>query len=76
MPIFEYECGKCNGEFELLIRGDEKPRCPSCDSTNLRKQLSVPAAHTSSAGDLPICGAPEPGACGMGGCGGGHCPME
>ena len=76
MPIFEYQCRQCRGEFELLIRGEEKPRCPTCGSARLEKQLSVPAAHISSSSSLPICGASAPDACGMGRCGSGHCPME
>ena len=75
MPIFEYQCLQCDDEFELLIRGEEEPSCPTCGSGKLDKQLSVPAAHTSSS-ELPVCGAPAPDACGMGRCGSGHCPME
>ena len=30
MPIFEYACEKCQSEFELLVRGDDKPACPEC----------------------------------------------
>jgi putative FmdB family regulatory protein len=77
VPIFEYQCRKCNHQFELLIRGSERPRCPECGGGRLDKLLSVPAAHTSSSGgELPICGAPEPDACGMGRCRTGTCPME
>jgi putative FmdB family regulatory protein len=77
MPIFEYHCRKCKNEFEVLIRGDEHPECPSCGSTRLEKLISVPAAHTSSASSqLPVCGASEPDACGMGRCRTGTCPMQ
>ena len=67
MPLFDYECRDCGEGFELLIRGDEKPKCPSCGSRKLTKQLSVPAAHTGGSGkpgsfDTP-CGMP-PGSCG------------
>jgi len=69
MPIYEYACSGCQSEFELLIRGDERPECPDCGGRQLDKLLSVPAAHTGSSRDLPICDRPSPGPCGMGGCG-------
>lgn len=78
MPLYEYTCTKCRDEFELLVRGGETPVCPQCGSQRLERLLSVPAAHTASAGgNLSICEAPRPspggcGApwCGQGGCGG------
>src|SRR5690606_5532042 len=30
MPLYEYTCGGCGKEFEVLVRGQEKPACPSC----------------------------------------------
>jgi len=75
MPIYEYICEKCAGEFETLVRGDEKPVCPQCGGKKLSRKLSVVAAHVNSTG--PVCPAKEMGACGMGGCsgGGGMCGM-
>ena len=35
-------------DFELLIRGAEKPVCPSCGKKHLTKSFSVPAAHSAS----------------------------
>lgn len=77
MPIYEYSCAQCRGSFELLVRGSETPRCPDCGSTELAKLLSVPAAHTRSQSDLPVCrGGTCPPACGMGGgCGLPECGM-
>ena len=43
MPIYEYVCQECGAAFELLIRGDEKPECPSCGKKKVSKQLSVTA---------------------------------
>jgi putative FmdB family regulatory protein len=48
MPIYEYACRSCGREFEELVRGDERPACPSCGNIEVEKQLSAPAAHTSS----------------------------
>lgn len=41
MPLFEYRCLSCQGEFELLIRGSATPVCPACNSTSLEKLLSM-----------------------------------
>ena len=43
MPIFEYECSSCHHQFELLVLPQTitTPTCPSCQSTELEKQLSI-----------------------------------
>lgn len=64
MPIYEYACRDCGHQFEWLVRGDEKPSCPSCGRGKLAKQLSLPAAHMAGASQ-PDCPAREAGACGM-----------
>jgi putative FmdB family regulatory protein len=76
MPIYEYVCGDCGQEFELLVRGSEKLSCPSCGKSKLNKQLSVPAAHMAGGADVQ-CAAREAGACDVsgGGCCGGGCGM-
>lgn len=76
MPIYEYACGKCQEEFELLIRASETPRCPMCGSLDLDKQLSVPAAHTAGSSQLPVCQPSPPGGCGLPQCGTGGCQFE
>lgn len=76
MPLYEYVCGNCDEEFELLIRGEEKPTCPSCESTQLERLLSVPAAHTAGGESLPMCGpTAAPQGCGLPQCGMGGCGM-
>ena len=71
MPLYEYSCEKCSRKVELLIRGDEKPACPHCQSTKLTKLLSVVSGHVADGnGDSGAdggCGSPQ---CGMGGCAG------
>lgn len=32
LPLYEYSCHTCSQKIELLIRGDEKPKCPDCQS--------------------------------------------
>ncbi len=81
MPIYEYQCNACHSDFELLIRGNEKPECPSCDSGDVIKQLSVAAAPKSASGRLPVMGPCGPsmapgGGCGLPACSGGRCQNE
>lgn len=72
MPLFEYTCTDCDHEFEALVRGSETPECPSCHGRELRRRLSVFAAHRSAApalagtGACGTCGDPRgPGACSL-----------
>ncbi|OGV34947.1 MAG: hypothetical protein A2020_13275 [Lentisphaerae bacterium GWF2_45_14] len=49
MPIYEYRCGKCGGEFETLVKSSsEKAPCPNCGSAKTEKKLSVFAASVAS----------------------------
>lgn len=71
MPIFEYICQECQHEFEALIFGRDKAKCPKCESKKLSPQLSVFAtsAKGSTSAEVPSggcgsCGDPRgPGAC-------------
>jgi len=75
MPIYEYTCRDCGNDFEQLIRGDEKPVCPSCGKRHLTKAFSVPAAHSASDfKELPChaSGCNMADQCGGGMCGMGH----
>jgi len=58
MPIFEYRCSTCDHRFELLMRGSETPRCPSCEGEDLVKQLSTFAVGAHSAGAPAMAGGP------------------
>ncbi len=74
MPIYEFTCDGCESDFEVLVRGDEQPTCPSCGGVKLAKQFSVPAAHVSGSSALPVCAPPSPGGgCGLPQCGTGRC---
>ena len=72
MPIYEYTCDDCGNEFELLIRGQEKPECPSCNSGKLSRSLSVTAAPRSGSAE-PAC--PAKNSCEMKHCCGNNCGM-
>ena len=71
MPIFDFSCRDCHKEFEVLLRSDEIPRCPSCAGEQIDKLLSLPAiprgreASGGACESLPIGRGP----CGGGGCG-------
>jgi len=72
MPLYEYECRGCHHRFELLVRDSTVLACPSCDSHELEKQLSVFAVKANGASFTPrsapgpcgTCGDPRgPGSC-------------
>ncbi|HEX9580664.1 MAG TPA: zinc ribbon domain-containing protein [Gemmatimonadales bacterium] len=46
MPIYEYACQACGHEFEILVRGQVTPACPSCKSQNLKRLWSLPSVQT------------------------------
>jgi len=79
MPIFEYICQQCEHEFETLVFGRDKAKCPKCQSQKLSPQLSVFATSTkgssakssanasAGAGACGSCGDPRgPGSCSLG----------
>ncbi|OQW99453.1 MAG: FmdB family transcriptional regulator [Desulfobacteraceae bacterium IS3] len=78
MPIFDYLCKDCGKITEILVTsGQEKNRCGTCGSSDLKKMLS---AHSSLSGagkhsmpgpgDTACCGSsPGHGSCaGPGSC--------
>lgn len=66
MPIYEFHCGKCEKDSEILVRSSDwkGTQCPHCGSAKLTKKLSVFASSVA-------VGAEAAPACGMGGGGGG-----
>lgn len=41
MPIYEYQCLKCNNVFEkIVLTNDPKVICPKCESNAIEKLLS------------------------------------
>ncbi len=69
MPIYEYVCMSCESHFEELVRSDETPACPDCQSPKVEKQFSRFAALGVSS--QPSFGGGGGGCCG-GSCGCGH----
>ena len=50
MPIYEYECNNCAGQFQSLVmkREDEESLlCPECGGRDLKRLISRVAYHVS-----------------------------
>jgi putative FmdB family regulatory protein len=73
MPIYGYDCNACGHQFEKLVRSSEAaPTCPSCESADLKRQLSLiadPAKGGKDFGGAPSC---QTG----GGCNGCPCALD
>lgn len=74
MPLFDYTCLECGKTAELLVSANSEPTCPSCQSKNLRKELSAfaavgsdrPSTGAAAPAHPPSCGCCGPaGACGL-----------
>ena len=52
MPIYEYECKKCQHRFERIQKFSDPlvRRCPACRTGRVRKLLSPPAVHFKGTG--------------------------
>ncbi|HEX6548284.1 MAG TPA: zinc ribbon domain-containing protein [Candidatus Dormibacteraeota bacterium] len=75
MPIYEYRCEACSGQFEVLTSyaGREKAQvCPQCESTRTRVLVSSFASFGEEGG-LDFTPSAGGGGCACGGacsCGG------
>ena len=58
MPMYDYKCTKCGTIFEELVfsstETDNKIKCPKCDFSNVKRQLSAPFISANS-GFEPTC---------------------
>ncbi len=48
MPIYAFDCNKCDSSFEKLVRSAaavDEVVCPKCGSTHVQRRLSTFAAH-------------------------------
>jgi len=52
MPIYEYRCGECGQEHEVLQKVSEPPltECPACGKPALKKQLSAAGFQLKGSG--------------------------
>ena len=76
MPIYEYKCKNCNNQFEALVLGRERSRCPKCRGLRLEQLLS--AFSTLSTSQRKESGLDSSTACGSCGdpAGPGSCSMN
>jgi len=79
MPVYEYFCRDCNTKYEKLrpVRDADAPvACPSCNTENSVRALSVFIVHNATGRSASASSADMPsfsGGCGCGGacsCGG------
>ena len=50
MPIYTYQCKRCGTTFDFLkVKRSEKPSCPKCKSTDLKKQMTAAGVIMSDA---------------------------
>ena len=74
MPLYEYECSKCDKSVELLVRSaEEQVSCPECGSEKLTRLMSATAAPNmkGASSSLPMASGGE--SCGAPRCCGGIC---
>lgn len=52
MPIYEYQCGACEHQFEKLQKMSEDPLvdCPECDKPELKKLVSAAGFQLKGSG--------------------------
>ncbi|MFP4416794.1 MAG: FmdB family zinc ribbon protein [Chitinivibrionales bacterium] len=77
MPIYEYRCKSCGKDFEELVTRDsgQPLPCPSCESNDTEKLMSV-FGGISMGAKSGGCGAADScGAAGSSCCSSGTCPM-
>ena len=69
MPIYEFHCGKCERDSEILVRSSDwaGTKCPLCGSEKLEKKFSIFASKSDFAVGKPMGGVGGGG----GGCGSG-----
>jgi putative FmdB family regulatory protein len=73
MPIYEFHCGACERDSEVLVRSShwQGTQCPHCGSEKLEKKFSTFAGGGGGAEEAPRCTG-QPRSCGMCGTGKPH----
>jgi putative FmdB family regulatory protein len=70
MPIYEFHCGKCGRDSEILVRSTDwkNTECPHCGSKKLSKKFSTFASASAGGNDTPACDSGSGHHCCGGGC--------
>ena len=52
MPIYEYRCGSCGHDIEVIQKLSDDPLkdCPACKAPTLNKQISAPGFRLAGGG--------------------------
>ena len=51
MPLYEYQCNKCDNFFETLVtHADEVVKCKKCNTEDIRKIFSVFGLNNNHSG--------------------------
>ena len=70
MPIYEYGCRACGGDFEKYVPTTSTAvACPSCESDRVMRKLSVFGLRTEGAVATAMPSGGGGGGCCGGGCG-------
>lgn len=65
MPIYEYHCEQCDHDFEYLVfNGQEPDACPSCNSDQVARQMSICGFVSKGAGGETVSSSASANACG------------
>jgi putative FmdB family regulatory protein len=64
MPIYEYQCERCENRFEKIVSGPAAPLCPSCNSADVHKLISRFAVSSTGAGARSSASVAACGTCG------------
>jgi putative FmdB family regulatory protein len=55
MPIYEYSCQACGDRFDVLVRdASARVTCPSCESQDLERLLSIPGVRSATTRELAM----------------------
>lgn len=74
MPIYEFNCPKCETKFEDLVFGDATPPCPKCGNKETKKLISCATLHSQAPSRVgQQVSFPSSGGSGCGSCSGGSC---
>jgi putative FmdB family regulatory protein len=70
MPIYEFHCGQCERDSEILVRSTnwESAECPHCGSKKLAKKFSTFASASAGETSSDKSGGMNGGHCCGGGC--------
>ena len=65
MPIYDFHCGKCGQDSEILVRSSDwkGTKCPRCGWAKLSKKFSVFASANGGGSEAPACETGGGGCC-------------